>query len=381
MKKIIILSFVVAAMCSCNNDIYDNIKEEFDGEIVYPAGYKQYNVIATSGFERVEIDLLPSRIPESEVFLPKAVRTVVEYGDKRVVFEPARSWVNITGLTIPQTYRFKIYTEDEWGDRSKTVEVRAKPFTEDDKNAYAILTSYIASASRATLTCRLAPNLYTFHNVTYSYTDRNDVLHVENTPLPYFTIKSLPTGESTQVNLSYKILVNNVIDTVVINDVLTVQTLLFDVPINVVLQKPTTWSNDVNAAGQDGTKAVDGVNANTSRWLSNANNGIHWLVVDLQGTFTISEFKMWQENTLTEYLPTFKLQVNDNCYWVDVIDEIGRHSPPSANIPTASTFTIVEFYQKSFTPVTTDQVRFYIPAYTGNRQRMFEMEVWGVMAD
>ncbi len=82
MKKNVILVGIVVALCSCNNDMFDNIKEMVDKEIVYPAGYDANPLYfkAGGGFERVEIDLYPSRLSaaEMEKILPKAKKTVVE---------------------------------------------------------------------------------------------------------------------------------------------------------------------------------------------------------------------------------------------------------------------------------------------------------------
>ncbi|GHT70303.1 hypothetical protein AGMMS50239_38520 [Bacteroidia bacterium] len=224
-KLQIILVVAVAAMYSCNGDIYDNIKEMVDKETVYPAGYDPRYVKAAGGLERVEIDLCEKRFTESELYLPKAVRTVVEYSGKKDVFEPARSWVNITGLTVPQVYRFKIYTEDEFGNASRPVEITGKPFTEADKGALVVLNTVSASASQAAVVCAAAPDMYTFCYASYSYTDKNNVALSGKASTPVFILNNLGTGKTTQVNISYHLLPKGAIDTVLVADVLEVKTI------------------------------------------------------------------------------------------------------------------------------------------------------------
>ncbi|GHT24820.1 hypothetical protein FACS189430_10440 [Bacteroidia bacterium] len=365
--QIILVGMVAWMMSSCNEDVYDNIKEMVDSETVYPAGYDLLYVKASGGMERVEIDLCESRVPESELFLPRAVRTVVEYGGKRDVFEPARSWVNITGLTVPQLYRFKIYTEDEWGDRSKPVEITGKPFTEADKNAYVILPTATAFASRAVVNCPTSPNLlYRYHSVKYSYTDKDGVVQSGESLTPNFTITKLANGQTTQLNLSYHLLIPGVIDTVVINDVLAIKTLLVDVPINVVLNKPVTHSD--LTGGYPGAGAVDGVKVgNATRWVSADNTNAHWIEIDLQGTFSINELRLWRESNAAQQMPMFSLQVPDGVgSWMDVVTET-----------TNTELT----YSTTFVSVTTDKVRWYVPSYPNNRVRLFEIEVYGIIAD
>lgn len=365
--QIILVGMVAWMVSSCNEDVYDNIKKMVDSETVYPAGYELPYVKTSGGMERVEIDLCESRVPESELFLPRAVRTVVEYGGKRDIFEPARSWVNITGLTVPQLYRFKIYTEDEWGDRSKPVEITGKPFTESDKNAYVILPTATAFASRAVVNCPTSPNLlYRYHSIKYSYTDKDGVVQSGESPTPNFTITRLANGQTTQLNLSYHLVIPGVIDTVVINNVLEINTLLVDVPINVVLNKSVRTSDNLNN-DLTGIRAVDGARTG-GRWVSLDNTNAHWLEIDLQGTFSINELRLWRDfSTATKKMPRFSLQVLDGVgSWVDVVTETNNTVDP---------------YTTTFTSVTTNMVRWYLPSYVDNMVRLFEIEVYGIIAD
>lgn len=358
-------------MSSCNDDIYDNIKEFVDSETVYPAGYDQTKVSLMSGYGRVEIYLMGDNRVEKP-HLAKAIKTMVKWGDGPNDFReftPARSWVNVTGLTVAQVYHFEIYTEDEHGNTSAPVTISGKPFNEADKNAYVILTSATASASKVSIACATS-DLYYFHSVKYSYTDKDDVARSVESESPNFTVRNLPAGSFTQVNLSYKILLDDVIDTLVIDDVLTVRTELTDPPpFNVVYQKyagirvSSTLNDNASFAGW---RAVDGITADdNSRWASAATANEHWIEIDLQGTFEISALKLYRHLYGSDFMPKFSFQAWVGDAWVDVVTELNN--------------TTDIIYNAAFPSVTTTKVRWYVPPYTGNRVRLYEIEVFGVV--
>ncbi|GAP72775.1 hypothetical protein SAMD00024442_42_6 [Candidatus Symbiothrix dinenymphae] len=223
MKKYFILIGVVAAMYSCDNDIYDNIKEMVDTEKVYPAGYNQVLVsqMGLAGENRVEIDLNGGN--RDTIFLPRAVRTVVEYDDTIVKFTPARTWVSIEGLTLPQTYNFKIYTEDEFGNKSVPVMASGKPFTAADKGALIVIPTVSVSTSQAAIVCN-ATNIYTFCGLSYNYTDKDNVEHSDTIDTPSFLLSNLEIDHITQVNIAYYLRPKDAIDTVLVADTINVKT-------------------------------------------------------------------------------------------------------------------------------------------------------------
>jgi hypothetical protein len=181
-----------------------------------------------------------------------------------------------------------------------------------------------------------------------------------------FLLKKLATGQTTQVNLTYKLLVKNVIDTVVINTMQNITTQLFDIPFNVVLKKPVTHSD--LTAGYPGSMAVDGERTDASRWVSAGTTDPHWIEIDLQGRYTISAFAMWRHfYNLTERTPQFRLQVNIADEWLNVISEDNSE--------------VAAYYYKEFESITTDKVRFYVPSYPTNRVRLYEIEIMGTIAD
>ncbi|GHT78657.1 hypothetical protein FACS189464_2470 [Bacteroidia bacterium] len=226
MKRYVILISIVAALCSCDK-IYDNITNMVDEEIVYPTGYKQEHVVARQGNQRVEIDLYSSRVSAKEMarVLPKAKKTVVEYDNKRLIFDSVCSWVNVPNLIIPNSYRFVIYTEDEWGDKSKPVEIRQKPFTDADREALVFATSFTSSVEMGVINVALAPSLYTIYSIEYSYKDKTDAIKTGVSVNNIFTVNDMKEKANTAVDMTFKIVPKDALDTLWLNSSINIQTI------------------------------------------------------------------------------------------------------------------------------------------------------------
>ncbi|MDD4460002.1 MAG: discoidin domain-containing protein, partial [Proteiniphilum sp.] len=102
-----------------------------------------------------------------------------------------------------------------------------------------------------------------------------------------------------------------------------------------------------------------------SRWVSPA-SGEHWLEVDLQGEYAISGFNSWTGNAGALSHPTknFYFQAWIGGEWVNLV-EIADNSDPVVGA--------------SFPEVTTSKVRYFVPDYSGNRVRLYELEVYSVV--
>ena len=145
---------------------------------------------------------------------------------------------------------------------------------------------------------------------------------------------------------------------------------------NVALHKPAHAST-ANNAELTADKAVDGDKSIESRWVTeNSLSTEHWIEIDLQGRFTVSAFKLWRQAltdqvTLTgqvrqhlEQMRKWRFQVWEDNKWRTVISE---DDCPAKKYPA---------YFRSFDPVETDKVRWYLPAYEHNMVRLFEIEVF-----
>jgi hypothetical protein len=132
--------------------------------------------------------------------------------------------------------------------------------------------------------------------------------------------------------------------------------------VNVVLGKPVTASDILNDS-YPGSKAVDGQLGDASRWVSSATGSEHWIEVDLQGEYSISNYKFWNgssNNYNNNPLASFKLQAWVDGAWTDAhASAVANDGPFNADFP----------------PVTTSKVRFISPTQT----RIYELEVYSIV--
>jgi hypothetical protein len=213
--------WVTAVLVGCS-DIYDNVKEYSVHEIVYPAkfAYIDFNY----GLERVEFELnRDGRVPASEMKLGKAKKTVVEYDGKRIVIDSVCSWVGISGLNESRLYRFKIYTEDEYGNRSTPQEIALTPYTMNDVHALMLVPpSVTESVGAALLEWRdpIKSDLYELFSYKYNYTDKNGDKNGgegdDNKPVLF--VENVINGEEVSIDITARIVpyvgVKPLIDTI-----------------------------------------------------------------------------------------------------------------------------------------------------------------------
>jgi hypothetical protein len=206
---VVLLWALVSVSCS---DIYDNIKDFSPEERIYPA---RFDIVRTSyGYERVEFDFgTQGRVPASQMYLGKAKKTIVEYDDKRLVFDSICSWVNIKGLTESRIYKFKIYTEDQYGNPSIANEVAVTPFTSEDVSALALTPpSIIESTTTVNVEWRnpIESELYKFARYSYEYTDRNGQIQGGSGDgnMPNFFVENINKSTDVPVKITARVLPN-----------------------------------------------------------------------------------------------------------------------------------------------------------------------------
>src|SRR5690554_822209 len=193
MKKNIFF-FIVLLLCitSCVSG-YDNIEEFAKSETVYPG---KFDTIAVSiGYNRVELDLFKANfelvddelirkeipLTSDQIRLGKAVKTVVEIEgeDEPRVWDKLMSRVSIDGLNEAKLYHFKVYTEDEFGNKSVSQQASAVPFTDVDLEVYDEIPVPKISPSpfSATLSwMNISSPLMTYTGLRYEYLDQDNVL-------------------------------------------------------------------------------------------------------------------------------------------------------------------------------------------------------------
>ena len=206
LKTITVLT-ISTIILSCSG-IYDTLKEYATEETIYPANYE--TVSGKVGFERVELDFsTQGRIPASEMKLAKAKRTVIECSvfEKPLVIDSICSWVNITNLTEPEEYTFKVYTEDEYGNQSIPKEISLTPFTSRDLEEINLLYPKVIE-SRSTVLLEWENNLsgvfFNCYSYSYKYTDKYGAVQKgeDNGDIPSFFVENIDQGEVVPVELT-----------------------------------------------------------------------------------------------------------------------------------------------------------------------------------
>lgn len=233
MKKFLFpLMIVVFGLISSCSGMYDNINEySGNGEDVYPAKFD--TILGYIGFERVELDLLKAgRILSKDIKMGKAKKTIVEANGQVIKdIDSLCSWVNITGLTESKLYRFKVYTVDEYGNKSVAQEIAMIPFTSEDRDALGVTAPRImASPSAAYVDWPngLSSVLLNFQSLTYKYTDRdnNSVTGAKVGNNARIMVSNVGVGEAVPLTVDYKVIpkIANtpILDTIVLSRTVTV---------------------------------------------------------------------------------------------------------------------------------------------------------------
>jgi hypothetical protein len=218
---------------SCESGVYDNIGEYATKETVYVG--KTDELAGYQGFERVEIDLLNvGRIPSNEVKLGKAKKTVVEYDDQVITYEEVKSWVNITGLTTPKLYRFKVYNIDEFGNKSVPEEIALIPYTTEDYSSLIFpdpFPNISPTAAEISWINGLTSGFFEFVDMVYSYTDKNgttvDTITADpSSGIVRFVMLDMEPAVTVTVNLKCRIIPkisgDNIIDTLFLEHTLSI---------------------------------------------------------------------------------------------------------------------------------------------------------------
>jgi len=141
---------------------------------------------------------------------------------------------------------------------------------------------------------------------------------------------------------------------------------------NVAMGKKVTVSS-VEDATCSGSCAVDGDSVSyLSRWKSVADQAVEkWITVDLGRAYPIQEIRFWtgeynagwRNNTYCEPLSDYALQYWDGKAFANIVSRSGNEHA-----------VVVE----RFKPVTTSQVRLYVPAWKAKQVKLYEIEVFKV---
>lgn len=261
MKYIALLIIITVSLFACT-DMYE-YQEKYEGEIVYPARFD--TIIGLVGYERVELELMKAgRIPSEQINLGKAQKTIVEYDDKVVTIDSLVSYVNITGLTSQKLYRFKVYTIDEYGNKSVPQEIALIPFTSDALASMEVSTPRILKSPTAAVVDwpnGLSSVLLDYYGLSFEYEDKDGIVRLgERGENARFFVGNVAAGEDTKIKVDYKIvpLVNGkaILDTVILSD-----ELMIDMPTGStefsVAEREVLLANGVETFTSDGVSPIE----------------------------------------------------------------------------------------------------------------------------
>lgn len=301
----------VFVLFSCK-DMFSSLKEFAKEETIYPASFD--TVKGKIGFERIELDLSRlGRVPSAEMNLAKAGKTVIEcsYFKEPLVIDSICSWVNITGLTEPEEYTFRIYTEDNEGNRSIPKEISLAPFTSHDLKQMELLSPKMtvsSSAAQLEWQSSLSGDAFDCYSYSYEYKDKDGVTQTGQNEgdIPSFIAENLLKEKAFPIDVTLKIVPKKanipIIDT--INWTSTIPlTIPSDANDAVFLKAPVSGhtidlniENGIDSYPFSWTK-VPGVNAYTLKISSNANfnasNTTEFEVGDLN-SFTLTNTQLKQ---------------------------------------------------------------------------------------
>ena len=272
-KYILFLSlFSLVLFSSCDDNMYTSL-EHYSGEIVYPA--KHDTIFGAIGYKRVEIDLSKQgRVPAEDLVLGKANRTVVEFdgpktagwNDSYVIKDYAelRSWLSIDGLWQSKLYRFKVYTLDEFDNKSVTQEIALIPYTDDDADLLVMpipRTMMSTSSAIVDWPSGLSSVLLDYVSFKYEYTDKDGVKSSGERigSDTRFFVSNLVGGQPATIKMKYKVIPkvsgNRIIDTIEID-----RDLVLNLPTNSTVFSPATRTilqeNGVTTFTADGVSAI-----------------------------------------------------------------------------------------------------------------------------
>ena len=223
MRHILLSLIVFAALLSSCEDMYTN-QQKYEGEIIYPARFD--TIMGHIGFERVELDLMKAgRIPSSKIKLGKAKKTVIEYEKEVITIDSLASWVNITGLTSTKLYRFKVYSVDEFNNKSVPQEIALIPYTSSDLAGLQIAAPRVMKSPSAAVVDwprGISSVLMNYISLTFEYTDKNGAVKSGSRgDDSRFFIGNIDAGQTVDLNMNYRIVpkVNNqtILDTLTLN--------------------------------------------------------------------------------------------------------------------------------------------------------------------
>ncbi|GHE45530.1 DUF4998 domain-containing protein [Sphingobacterium griseoflavum] len=258
-KNIAYLGFLgILCLISACKGMFDNI-EPYASEVIYPGKYD--TITAKIGFERVELDLLKvGRIPTSQISLGKSSKTVIEYDGKQMVIDSLVSWINVPDLKQSKLYRIRVYTLDEYDNKSVPQEIAVIPYTSSDLANLVVASPRVLTSPNAVVvdwTTSLSSILLDYRSLAYEYTDQ-DGKKITGTQgaRPRIFAANLQAGQPFQLKMTHHV-------TPKVNGVPILDSVAVEMPLEISMPTSSTVFNpaerDILAANGITVFTADGV--------------------------------------------------------------------------------------------------------------------------
>ncbi len=383
MKKILYLFCLGLLVWSCEkmNDTHDEYLK--NGEIVYVG--KVDSVIVYPGSERIVFDywIGDPRVKTLKMYWANKKDSLTINVPEHEPEIPFTIQIGKNDKTITEnTFTFEWVTWDDKGNRSivfeKTATVYGPRYNERLNNR--VISSVIAVGDSITLNWSASLNSQEI-GLEMSYTNTSGQKVVETIDSEDIIVRTEVSGvikesyvmKLRKVDLAQAVSYRTVYlpEPTAIDQFYAKKQNIELPPVNVALNKTATQSDFINSGGVDlvGNLLLDGITSgNTSRWVTDDSHKEHWVIIDLKGEYAVNGVKMWRDvsSNAAQLQPQFKVQADVGGNWVDLVSETNYTSA---------------IYDKQFTATVTSKIRYYVPAYTNNRVRMFELAVYGKPAD
>lgn len=362
--NLLLLLVLFTASCSEMNDIHDVYLR--NGEITYVGRVDSMN--AYGGRERVLLEfwLTDPRVKELHILWNHKRDSVVIPVPAHDPVNALSEMIGDKNRVIPEgNHTFFIYSYDGKGHRSIVFESLISIYGERYQASLinrSLNTIYINEDNHLVIEWKGSVNKDEL-GLMMSYFDYNNEFvesFIESDSLNQpIVFKDIDFTKE----ISYKTLYSPgdfSVDTFYTNDA---EQIKVTQSVNVALHKNTIVSDELSTRYR-GSNAVDGLISGNSRWVSQA-TGEHWIEVNLGQTYPIQSFKTYNGNGEIPNLAISNMMFQayiDNV-WVTLVAVSGNtdHS-----------------FGANFEEVITDKVRLFVPNYTGNQVRLFELEVYSI---
>jgi hypothetical protein len=364
MKKYLnigIFSYLLLLLVGCSdmNDKHDMYLQ--DGERLFIGRVDSVNLLPGKDRFLLKYWLSDPRVDNLKIYWNQKQDSLLFPVREHLASDPQEVMVN---NMLEGQYSFLLYSTNETGLRSVAYETDVNVYGSDYYSTLnnRTLNSVDFDESSGKLSLILSdPVTNDDIGIRFFYTDRNGNVKEDMLQTASGTSIDLYVDQTKPVTYSTCYLPEpTAIDTFYVDPT---KVMIYK-EVNVALFKPVSIKpGDMYAANYTADKAVDGIISNESRYFAKDDGTEHWIEIDLEQEYSISSFATWigAGGTLGYPVANFYFQAWINDKWVNLVSVTGNTNPQ---------------YKTTFPEVKTQKVKYYVPAYSGNALRLYEIAVY-----